>query len=170
MRPQKSTSSRPVLLSSPSIFIMEARQPVAHHPSTTLNLLTELLQGCRHPAVFGTDQGAVLCMNAAAVRSIAPKFGETGDAIPADWHRRITLQVDGQTFHLAMPDPKPSVIPVANLPPRLVKITRLVTSGLTDKQIASHTGLSFCTVRTYVRQIYRQFGVHSRVELVHAAV
>lgn len=54
------------------------------------------------------------------------------------------------------------------LPSRLAKIARLVVSGFTDKQIAIRTGLSFSTVRTYVRQIYRRAGVHSRVELVNA--
>lgn len=41
-------------------------------------------------------------------------------------------------------------------------------SGLTDKKIAQRLGLTFSTVRTYVRQIYRRMGVHNRVALVHA--
>ncbi|MFY0530668.1 helix-turn-helix domain-containing protein [Nannocystis pusilla] len=65
-------------------------------------------------------------------------------------------------------DGDPELRPRAAAPPRLAKIARLVISGCTDKQIATRTGLSFSTVRTYVRQIYRRIGVHSRVELVHA--
>ena len=45
----------------------------------------------------------------------------------------------------------------------------LVIDGLTDKQISQRIGLTFSTVRTYVRQIYRRMGVHSRVGLVHAS-
>jgi DNA-binding NarL/FixJ family response regulator len=61
-----------------------------------------------------------------------------------------------------------SSAPVPRLPPRLIKIARMVIAGCTDRQIAVRTGLSFSTVRTYVRQIYRRLGVHNRVELVHA--
>jgi len=150
---------------------MDAQETAANpvNPSTpTLSLLTELLQGLRRPAVFGTDQGAVLCMNGAATQSIDRKPGETRDVIPADWPRRLAIQIDGQTFHLAVPDPAPAVTPPSHLPPRLAKIARLVISGLTDKQIASHTGLSFSTVRTYVRQIYRSIGVNSRIALIYA--
>jgi len=64
--------------------------------------------------------------------------------------------------------PDRSLDVVTRLPPRLARIAKMVISGSTDKQIASHTGLSFSTVRTYVRQIYRRIGVHTRVELVHA--
>jgi DNA-binding NarL/FixJ family response regulator len=134
----------------------------------TLSLLTELVQGFRRPAIFGTERGALLCMNAAAVRKIAHEPSVTDQSIPADWPRRLTLQVDGQTFHLVAPDPSEGAASLPRLPPRLTKIAKMVIAGSTDKQIASRTGLSFSTVRTYVRQIYRRFGVHSRVELVHA--
>jgi DNA-binding NarL/FixJ family response regulator len=60
-------------------------------------------------------------------------------------------------------------LPPPALPPRLAKIAALVIHGLTDKQISQRVGLTFSTVRTYVRQIYRRMGVHSRVGLVHAS-
>jgi DNA-binding NarL/FixJ family response regulator len=75
----------------------------------------------------------------------------------------LYLAVPNQALESTTNTPEPQ------LPPRLAKIARLVISGCTDKQIASRTGLSFSTVRTYVRQIYRRIGVHSRVELVHAS-
>lgn len=145
---------------------MQARENEA--TPATLSLLTELVQGFRRPAIFGTEQGALLCMNAAAVRKIAQEPSVTDQSIPADWPRRLTLQVDGHTFHLVAPDPSEGATSLPSLPPRLAKIAKMVIAGSTDKQIASRTGLSFSTVRTYVRQIYRRFGVHSRVELVHA--
>ena len=128
-------------------------EPVASRPVSLVNLLTELLQGYRRPAVVTTEQGTVVCMNAAAMRSIDRKPGEESEGIPAD---PKALESTNNT-----PEPQ--------LPPRLAKIARLVISGCTDKQIAGRTGLSFSTVRTYVRQIYRRIGVHSRVELVHAS-
>jgi DNA-binding NarL/FixJ family response regulator len=48
------------------------------------------------------------------------------------------------------------------------KIARLVVAGCTDKQIENQPGLTFSTVRTYVRHIYRRLDLHSRVELVNA--
>lgn len=144
-------------------------------PVQLVHVLTELLQGYRRPAVVTNDQGAIVCMNAAAMRSIDRKPGEESDGTPTDpkeWPRRATLQGDGQVLYLSVPDQALSAgsnTPEPQLPPRLAKIARLVISGCTDKQIANRTGLSFSTVRTYVRQIYRRIGVHSRVELVHAS-
>lgn len=150
-------------------------EPAPSRPVSLVNLLTELLQGYRRPAVVTTEQGAVVCMNAAAMRSIDRKPGEENEGIPADpkeWPRRASVQAEGQVFYLAVPNQaleSTTNTPEPQLPPRLAKIARLVISGCTDKQIASRTGLSFSTVRTYVRQIYRRIGVHSRVELVHAS-
>lgn len=160
---RKAASHRPVRLSSLVVQVQ-----VKETTPATLSLLTDLVQGFRRPALFGTEQGALLCMNAAAVRRIAHAPSATEDVIPADWPRRLTLQVDGHTFHLVAPDPSEGATSLPSLPPRLAKIAKMVIAGSTDKQIASRTGLSFSTVRTYVRQIYRRFGVHSRVELVHA--
>ncbi|HEY8377114.1 MAG TPA: LuxR C-terminal-related transcriptional regulator [Nannocystis sp.] len=139
-----------------------------------VSVLTELVHGYRRPAVILTEHGSILCMNAPAMRALDRKPGDAEPAAPADpkdWPRRATIHTDGQTFTLAIPDAAleaPSAAPEPQLPPRLAKIARLVISGCTDKQIATRTGLSFSTVRTYVRQIYRRIGVHSRVELVHA--
>jgi len=178
------------MLDTQTTTTMEARNPagswpkagatepeaVATRPVPVLNILTELLQGYRRPAVVTTEQGGVVCMNAAAMRSIERKPGEENDGTPSDpkdWPRRAAIQADGQTYYLAVPnqalDAGTTNTPEPQLPPRLAKIARLVISGCTDKQIASRTGLSFSTVRTYVRQIYRRIGVHSRVELVHAS-
>ncbi len=149
--------------------------PVAARPMPVVNILTELLQGYRRPAIVTTEQGAIVCMNAAAMRSIDRKPGDEDEGVPADpkeWPRRASIQAEGQTYHLAVPNQPLDTVdgaPEPQLPPRLAKIARLVISGCTDKQIATRTGLSFSTVRTYVRQIYRRIGVHSRVELVHAS-
>ena len=87
-------------------------------------------------------------------------------------HGGVAFEADGLTLHLAVPEKTlDGTLPdLKHMPPRLAKIARLVVSGCTDKQIASQTGLSFSTVRTYVRQIYRRLDVHSRVELVNASL
>jgi len=134
-----------------------------------VDLLTELLQGYRHPAAATDGHGVVVCMNAAALAEGEPR--EITAAEVRDWPPLVSFQAtDGQTFMLRCPvrTLDATAPPTRALPPRLEKIARLVIDGLTDKQIAARVGLTFSTVRTYVRQIYRRMGVHNRVALVHA--
>lgn len=56
------------------------------------------------------------------------------------------------------------------LAPRHARVAALVMRGLSDKEIARETGLSFTTVRTYVKAVLRAAGVHNRVELLRAAL
>jgi DNA-binding CsgD family transcriptional regulator len=136
-------------------------------PYPPIDLLAELLQGYRHPAVATADD-AVVCMNAAALGQV-DKLGDSA-TIAKDWPPLATFQTsDGQTFLLRCPARTHDAGPPARaLPPRLARVAGLVVDGLTDKRIAQRLGLTFSTVRTYVRQIYRRVGVHSRVGLVHA--
>jgi len=138
-------------------------------PLSLVDLLAELLQGYRHPAAATDDRGAVVCMNTAALADGQPRETTSTDA--RAWPPLVSFQApDGQTFLLRCPvKTLDATAPTRALPPRLAKIARLVIDGLTDKQIAARVGLTFSTVRTYVRQIYRRMGVHNRVALVHAA-
>lgn len=139
-------------------------------PFSPVELLTDLLQGYRHPAAATNEQGAVVYMNAAAANEVSHQPGETTAADARVWPPLATFQSpDGQTFVLRRPARVlDAPAPAPTLPPRLARIASLVIDGLTDKQIAQRVGLTFSTVRTYVRQIYRRLGVHSRVGLVHA--
>lgn len=134
-----------------------------------VSLLAELLQGYRHPAVATDEHGAVVCMNTAAVDEVNHQLRETADA--KDWPPLATFRTsDGQTFVFRRAAWAFETTPAAPaLPPRLAKIASLVIDGLTDKQISQRVGLTFSTVRTYVRQLYRRTGVRSRVGLVHAS-
>ncbi len=180
MDPQLSPStSSPTPSWTPAISAPRpAPEPVRVRPTIT-PALADLVHGYRKPAFMTDVNGQIVCMNAAAGR-LFDKGGDVNSSVRnaqgpvslENWDRKATLQADGKTLFLVIPDTpdtgdsRPTMTP--QLPPRLAKIARLVVSGCTDKQIASRTGLSFSTVRTYVRQIYRRMGVHSRVELVHA--
>lgn len=54
---------------------------------------------------------------------------------------------------------------LAGLPPSLERIARLLSRGLSDKEIAADTELTLSTVHTYIRRLYQRAGVHSRSEL-----
>jgi len=58
----------------------------------------------------------------------------------------------------------------SRLPPRLARVAALLTAGYSDKDIAASTGLTFATVRTYVREVYVRLGVHRRVDLLLRAM
>jgi hypothetical protein len=55
---------------------------------------------------------------------------------------------------------------LSQLPPSLSGVARLLGEGLSDKEIASDTGLTLPTVRTYARRIFTRLGVHSRREII----
>lgn len=50
--------------------------------------------------------------------------------------------------------------------PRLRTVLNLMVEGWGRKQIAHHLGLSENTIHSYVKEIYRHFGIHSHAELV----
>lgn len=52
--------------------------------------------------------------------------------------------------------------------PRQTQIAELVTRGLSDKEIASHLGISEETVGTHLKLLFRHYGVHSRTALAAA--
>lgn len=141
-------------------------------PPPLTAILAELLQGFRRPAAVIDEQGAVVYTNAAALHRLEQPPRTAPERAPSDlqgWRRLATFTAEDRSFYLTMPDdssqePSPTL---PALPPRLAKIASLVVSGYTDKQISARTGLSFSTVRTYVRQVYRRMGVHNRVALVH---
>ena len=51
------------------------------------------------------------------------------------------------------------------LPPRMAELARQLCAGASEKQIAAALGLSYQSVRTYVKRLYRRLGVRSRAEL-----
>jgi len=143
--------------------------PPAEPPQPSLrNALVDLVSNYRRPALLADPGGKVVARSSDAEQHLS------GDEQTlSSWpHFEIEVRTEDGNYTLMIPELTESEAPLSprnvQLPPRLAKIARLVISGCTDKQIATRTGLSFSTVRTYVRQIYRRLNVHSRVELVHA--
>jgi DNA-binding NarL/FixJ family response regulator len=68
--------------------------------------------------------------------------------------------VDREIFHKSVPEH------IEQLTPREREILLLLLAGESEKQIAAQLSRSINTVHTFVRQIYRQYEVSSRGELM----
>jgi two-component system, NarL family, nitrate/nitrite response regulator NarL len=51
--------------------------------------------------------------------------------------------------------------------PRQAQIVELIAGALTDRQIACELGISPYTVNAHTKRLYKQFGAHSRMDLVN---
>jgi len=57
--------------------------------------------------------------------------------------------------------------PMGMLSPKELRIAQLLAVGYTAVNVASITGITEHTVRTYIRRIYRKLAIGNRLELVH---
>jgi len=58
----------------------------------------------------------------------------------------------------------------SDLSPREKEVLLLMVQGKSAKMIASHTGLTFATIRSYIKNIYDKLHVHSQTEAVSRAI
>lgn len=58
----------------------------------------------------------------------------------------------------------------SDLTPREKEILTLMVQGKSAKMIASHSGITFQTVRTHIKNIYDKLHVHSQTEAVSKAI
>jgi len=149
---------------------------------TSLRQVVEFLE---EPAYLVSASGAVVLANASARRlhPRAPRWladvptspcSATLDALARV--RRIDLT--GRELWLVIPkrgaldqearDHREELL--EGLPPSLSKVAELVLAGLSDREIADQTGLTYRTVRTYLSRLYRRVGVTSRAELLAMAL
>ena len=69
----------------------------------------------------------------------------------------------------ASPAPEPDmVLADASMTPRQTEVSEYAASGATVGEIASHLGISTETVRSHLKNVYRNLGVANRVELARA--
>lgn len=59
----------------------------------------------------------------------------------------------------------PADMPPENLSPRELEVARMISQGLTDKEIARRLSVELSTVRTYLKRTFVKLGVHRRGEL-----
>lgn len=115
------------------------------------------------PVYVVAGSGAVAWANAAARTTRPPCWihhVHDRALVPADVRLR-PLESGGARYWIVI-GPGP---PAVSLPPRLARVAEQMVRGLADKDIASATGLSVASVRTYVTAIYRRTGARNRVVL-----
>jgi two-component system, NarL family, response regulator LiaR len=80
----------------------------------------------------------------------------------------ISPQIVGQVIRYTLKNtPKPSTIKaLSSLTPRELNILRFLAKGMSNKQIASETGISQRTVKSHLVDIFLKLNVSSRVEAV----
>jgi DNA-binding CsgD family transcriptional regulator len=137
------------------------------------------------PAFIVASGGQVVFANQIA-RAVYPKLPEWIAACCSEhspnrppWVKRVPLNLEGTRLYLLLPtelDVDPETAPGTpwavrwKLPARHARVAACVLLGLSDKEIAQRLGIEFHTARTYVRRVFEAAGVHSRTELVRAAM
>jgi DNA-binding CsgD family transcriptional regulator/PAS domain-containing protein len=131
----------------------------------TSDTIQVLLDASDQPIWLLTTRGTVVFANATACELGADgaRAARRAAGHPDDARFSISrLSIGGES--LAMIVGRTS-LPSRHLSPSLARVADRVAAGLSDKQIAGELDASLDTIRTYVQRIYRQLGVHNRVQL-----
>jgi DNA-binding NarL/FixJ family response regulator len=63
-------------------------------------------------------------------------------------------------------DSRPTLVGNGSLPPRLRRTLEELLAGGSEKNVAERMGVTPHTLHGYVKELYRHFGVRSRVDLM----
>ena len=144
--------------------------------------LVSLLQGFWPDVVFTVQQTGALGLPAilAAVRTMRPTVPVILLANPGDEHRTaawIRAGVEDVVHRDALSQAAEAVQralevrqPLARLSPRQIEVLRLITEGLTSREIAARLGLSEKTVETHRSAVAQRLGIRDVAGLVRYAV
>lgn len=103
-----------------------------------------------------------------SIRLLGP-FRCEGITVMRECDDRPFKQEDRDVLAVYMHEaPRFFVATPAPLPPRLRRVLEALSTGASEKQIAAQLGLSPHTVHQYVKDLFRRYRVHSRMELVEA--
>jgi DNA-binding CsgD family transcriptional regulator len=105
------------------------------------------------PRTYELSEDLKVMLTRLAEREGRPEHEFTSDLVAA-----------GLIQYLAADELKPKW---ESLSRREKDVARLISKGLTNRQIAAHLSLSTETINTHVQNIMRKFGVESKAELRH---
>jgi hypothetical protein len=144
--------------------------------------LGRILDAIDEPAFIVSTQGCVLFANSTArlAGGQPPTWlAQLASAKEPEAHfgglgRVCRLELEGRTIYVVFPKPATSNDEadrrmkqfLGELPPSLATVAELLLRGMSDREIAEHSHLTYRTVRTYVTRLFRRVGVTSREELM----
>ncbi|MBX3722050.1 MAG: response regulator transcription factor [Turneriella sp.] len=116
------------------------------------------------------DEASILDgLSAGAVGYIAKsEIGELGKAVKdvTDGKGSISPLIALQISRVMKQNMNPKVTEYDGLTPREQEILEVLSTGATAMAVAAKLGIAFDTVRAHIKNIYKKFGVHSRLQLV----
>jgi pSer/pThr/pTyr-binding forkhead associated (FHA) protein len=113
--------------------------------------------------INGTSVNNAIVRNGSRVRFGSVEFRIDGSPPVL---KRCSNEVDPSTAAQFSDDYLDNPSPTIVLTPALERVLLNLLAGLSEKKIASKLRLSIHTVHNEVREIYRQYGVNSRAELL----
>lgn len=116
------------------------------------------------------DEASILDgLSAGAVGYIAKsEIGELGKAVKdvTAGKGSISPLIALQISRVMKQNMTPKVTGYDGLTPREQEILEVLSTGATAMAVAAKLGIAFDTVRAHIKNIYKKFGVHSRLQLV----
>lgn len=180
---------RVVLVDDPSAnsdaLVVALRQPgrdVLVERADSEDSFVSLLKGFWPDVVFATPQAGQLGLPAvmAAVRTARPTVPVVLLVLPGDENRTagwirtgvedvVRSDAPGQAAEIVQRALEVRQ-PLSRLSPRQIEVLRLITDGLTSREIASRLGLSEKTVETHRSAVAQRLGIRDVAGLVRYAV
>ena len=152
------SSEHPIVIFDSSISRTHARLRVAERGDVTIEDLASR---------NGVDVNGKLTQFGCLLLNDRLRLGAVPCLITAEWQVRSFSLGDESTFGGNAAADGRRLRFDENLSPPQVEVLNLITEGLTEDEVASHTGRSYHTVHNHVRTIYKLYGVHSRGELLN---
>ena len=136
--------------------------PITSEPPDALAALVDLFD---EPSFLLDDEGRVVFASRVARAAFAPPYAWVARALSdsRDVGATPIRAARVGALRLVIVDDGAGL---SDLPASLRRVAQRLRMGESDKEIATSTGLSLASVRTYVRRLYARLGVHGRRELM----
>ena len=157
--------------SNPSVVVLDDKLPGMNAVRLCQTIATEALRAQVVVLAGVLDEQGSAAAIAAGARAFVVK-----DVGSSELKRAIRVAARGETLVDSAPvatgggapwETTPSQV---RLPPSELRVLRLLVEGMSVADIATTTGLSQHTIKTYLRTIYRKLGVSSRAEAASFAL
>jgi DNA-binding NarL/FixJ family response regulator len=131
-----------------------------------LQALSVMRKACAHSAIVVLSGSVNASMETLLIErgadAFVPKSGRRDELVRVIRH----LLVRGEPTHTSFEPPGAAAVRRPILTPQQSVVLDLVVQGLSNKEIAQHTGLSHGTIRNYVSELLLSLNVTHRAQLI----